>query len=185
MSMSHIFKCISCRSPGMTGICGIGDVYGHMRFLDLDDEAIRHGLFGWSQGVVSVRVDHPLLDWGNWSVVGSGKFQLSIAEAVQSVSTEVTLLSSIGALIGVSVMIVRVCCHGSASSFPSIQEGMLSMGGSVKFWIGMNVNSLSWTGRGALGWFLWNSLIFSGVFLTWEAGSHVHSCHSWVSKPFH
>ena len=74
---------------------------------------------------------HPSLDWGNGSVVGSGKFQLSIVEAVQWVLSEIMLLSSIGA-IGVSATIVRVCCHGSASSFPSIQEGMLSTGGSVK-----------------------------------------------------
>ena len=63
--------------------------------------------------------------------MGSGKFQFSIAEAVQSVSSEIVLLSFIG-VIGVSATIVRVCCHGSASSFPSIQEGMLSTGGSVK-----------------------------------------------------
>ena len=63
--------------------------------------------------------------------VGSGKFQLSIAEAVQSVLLEIVLFSSIGT-IGVSATIMRVCCHGSASSFPSIQEGILSTGGSVK-----------------------------------------------------
>ena len=74
---------------------------------------------------------HLSLDWEGGMEVGSGKFQVSIAEAIQSVLFEIVLLSSIGA-IGVSAMIVRVCCHGSASSFPSIQEGMLSTGGSVK-----------------------------------------------------
>ena len=79
-----------------------------------------------------VRGCHPSLDVGNGWVVGSGKFQLSIGEAVQSSSVEVVLLLSIGA-IGSSATIVRVCCHGSANSFPSIQEGMLSTEGSVKF----------------------------------------------------
>ena len=73
---------------------------------------------------------HPSLDWVDELVIGSGKFQLSIAGAVQSVSFEIVLFSFIGA-IGVSAIIVRVCCHGSASSFPSIQEGMFSTGGSV------------------------------------------------------
>ena len=63
---------------------------------------------------------------------GSREFQLSIGRASQSVLTGFELLLSIGLLTGVSAMIVRVCCHGSASSFPSIQEGMLSMDGLVK-----------------------------------------------------
>ena len=44
ISLSRIFKRISCGSPGMTGTGGIGDVYGCLQFLD--DEAIRRGLFG-------------------------------------------------------------------------------------------------------------------------------------------
>ena len=74
---------------------------------------------------------HPSLDWEGGVEVGFGAFQLSIAEAVQSVLSEIVLLSSID-VIGVSATIVRVCCHGSASSFSSIQEGMLSTDGSVK-----------------------------------------------------
>ena len=80
---------------------------------------------------MSVRVGHSLLKWEGGFDTGSGKVQLSIGEAVQSLLSEIMLLSSIGA-IGVSATIVRVCCHGSVSSFPSIQEGMLSMDGSVK-----------------------------------------------------
>ena len=82
---------------------------------------------------MSVNDGHSSLDWVDELDVGSGKFQLLMVEAVQSVSTKVTLLSSIDVSIGVSAMIVRVCCHGSVSSFPSIQEGMLSTSGSVKF----------------------------------------------------
>ena len=33
ISLSRIFKRISCGSPGMTGTGGIGDVYGRCRFL--------------------------------------------------------------------------------------------------------------------------------------------------------
>ena len=44
ISISRIFKHISCGSPGRTGTGGIGDVYGRLRFLD--DEAIGRGLFG-------------------------------------------------------------------------------------------------------------------------------------------
>ena len=75
---------------------------------------------------------HPSLDWEGVMEVGSGAFQLSIGRASQSVLTRDELLLSIDASTGVSAMIVRVCCHGSVSSFPSIQEGMLSTGGSVK-----------------------------------------------------
>ena len=82
---------------------------------------------------MSVRGGYSLSKWEGGLDAGSGKFQLPIGEADQSMSTGVTLLSSIGVSIGVSAMIMRVCCHGSASSFPSIQEGMLSMDGSVKF----------------------------------------------------
>ena len=33
ISLSRIFKRISCGSPGMTGTGGIGDVYGRLRCL--------------------------------------------------------------------------------------------------------------------------------------------------------
>ena len=101
-----------------------------MQFLDI--KAVRCGFFGGPQGVVLVRGGHLLLDWEGGLDAGSGKFQSSIGEADQSVLAEMALLLSIG-VIGVSVMIMQVCCHGSASSFPSIQEGMLSTDGLVKF----------------------------------------------------
>ena len=44
ISLSHIFKCISCGSPGMMGTGGIGDVYGRLRFLF--DKALRRELVG-------------------------------------------------------------------------------------------------------------------------------------------
>ena len=73
-----------------------------------------------------------MLDWEGGLDAVSSKFQSSIGIVSQSVLTRVTLLLSISVSIRVSAMIMQVCCHGSASSFPSIQEGMLSMGGSVK-----------------------------------------------------
>ena len=46
ISLSCIFKHISCGSPGMTGTCGIGDMYGCVISLALDDEAMGCELFG-------------------------------------------------------------------------------------------------------------------------------------------
>ena len=114
----------------MTGTCRSGDVCGH--FQDLDHEAMSQGLFGRSQGVGSVKGCHPSLDKvGGLDAVSVG-FQSLIGKTSQSVLMGINSLSSIGASTGVSVMMVKVCCHGSVSPFSSIQEGMLSMGGLVK-----------------------------------------------------
>ena len=43
MSLSCIFKRISCGSPGMTGTGGIGDVYG--RWRGLFDEPVGRRVF--------------------------------------------------------------------------------------------------------------------------------------------
>ena len=130
ISLSQMFKHISRGSLGMMGTCGSGDVCGH--FHDLDDEAISQGLFGGSQGVGLVKDCHLSLDRIGGLDAASMVFQSSIGKVSQSVLTGFDLLSSIGMLTGVSVIIVQVCCHGSVHSFPSILEGMLSMGGSVK-----------------------------------------------------
>ena len=60
ISLSWMFKCISCGSPGTTRTHGSGDFCGD--FCDLDDEVMSWGLFGGSQGVVLVKGCHPLLD---------------------------------------------------------------------------------------------------------------------------
>ena len=44
ISLSHIFKRISCGSPGITGTCGIGDVYERLQFRF--GKLIRCELFG-------------------------------------------------------------------------------------------------------------------------------------------
>ena len=46
ISLSCIFKCISCGNPGMTGTCGTGDMYRRVMSLALDDEAMGYELFG-------------------------------------------------------------------------------------------------------------------------------------------
>ena len=46
MSLSRIFKRISCGSPGMMGTCGMGDIYGRLLIVVLDDEAIGRERFG-------------------------------------------------------------------------------------------------------------------------------------------
>ena len=43
ISLSRMFRRISCGNPGMTGTCGIGDMYERLSF---DVEAIACELFG-------------------------------------------------------------------------------------------------------------------------------------------
>ena len=147
-----------------------------------DDEGLGcrgRGLLGGSQGVGDEGIGfHPSLDVeAIGSDSGSWVFQSSIGCACQSL---VLFGSVIVPLIGVSAIVDRMFSHGSANSFPSAHKGVFKTLGSVNWFvgIGMNVNSLSWAGRGALGFFLWNSSTFSGAFFTLVVDSQVHSWRS-------